>query len=166
MRLLDFIAGVAALLVLGLPLGLLCVMGLRFDRQRTLVVGRGAGLFWRHRLIFRPGHFTALANRLGLGRLPDGLSLLRGEIALVGPRPLAPLEPHAVASYRVAVRPGLASPYLFNHWGDFGFDSEDAVDYEYALNRSWRGDLAILRNFASAWVHHTLQPHHGIGGSK
>lgn len=166
MRLLDFIAGVVALLVLGLPLGLLCVLGLRFDRERTLMVGRGAGLFWRQRLIFRPGRFTALANRLALGHFPDGLSLVRGEIALVGPRPLAPLEPHAVASYRIAVRPGLASPYVFNHWDEFGFDSEDAVDYEYALNRSWKGDLSILRLFLSAWIHETRQPHHAMGGSK
>jgi len=166
MRILDFIAGVIALLVLGLPLGLLFVLGLRFDRQRTLMVGRGAGLFWRHRLIFRPGRFRDLANRLGLERFPDSLSLVRGEIALVGPRPLAPLEPHAVASYRIAVRPGLASPYVFNHWDEFGFDSEDAVDYEYALNRSWRGDLSILRHFLSAWLHQTRQPHHAMGGSK
>lgn len=166
MRMLDFIAGVIALLVLGLPLALLSVLGLRFDRERTLMVGRGAGLFWRHRLIFRPGRFSDLANRLGLGHFPDALSLLRGEIALVGPRPLAPLEPHAVASYRIAVRPGLASPYVFNHWDEFGFDSEDAVDYEYALNRSWRGDISILRLFLSSWLHQTREPHHAMGGSK
>ena len=166
MRTLDFIGGIIILALLGFPLAVLVALGLRFDIEKSLVVGRGATPFWRRRLAFRPGSFVRLASRIGLARILDGVALLRGDLALVGPRPLAPLAPHAVAAYRTALRPGVASPFVFRRWDHFGFDTEDAVDYDYTTNRSWARDLGILTHVLSAWVQAVAFPSSAIGRSK
>lgn len=166
MRILDFVAGLFILPALGLPLALFTALGLRFDVTRTLVVGRSARLFWRRLLVFKPGPFAELANRLGLAHFLDGLSLLRGDLALVGPRPLPPLAPHAVASYRIALRPGLGTPFEVQPWDQFGFDTEDSVDFAYAANRTWTGDLAILLHVLSTWAHDLTHARPTLGASK
>jgi len=166
MRPLDFVAGMAVLPLLGVPLALLTAFGLRFKVVRTLAVGQGARLFWRRLLVFNPGPTADLANRLGLAHVFDGLALIAGDLALVGPRPLAPLAPHAVASYRIAMRPGLATPYVVRPWAQFGFETEDSVDFAYAANRTWTGDLAILLHVLSTWVHDATHAGPAMGASK
>ncbi len=166
MRTLDFLAGAVVLPLLGVPLAVLMALGLRFDIEKTLVVGRGARLFWRRRLVVKQGQYARGRKRLALAHILDGVALLRGQLALVGPRPLAPLAPHAVASYRIALRPGLASPFVFGHWDQFGFETEDAVDFDYTTNRSWRHDVSILAHVVSAWVHEVAHASQALPGSK
>jgi N-acetylglucosaminyldiphosphoundecaprenol N-acetyl-beta-D-mannosaminyltransferase len=144
MRFLDFTAGALGLPTLGLPLALFWLMGLRFTVERTSVVGQGARLFVRSLLTFRPSRLSSVAERLGLVHFLDCLSLLRGDLALVGPRPLPPLEPHAVASYRVAVKPGLVSPFALQEWSGAPHASEADVDYEYTTLPSFKSRLALL----------------------
>jgi N-acetylglucosaminyldiphosphoundecaprenol N-acetyl-beta-D-mannosaminyltransferase len=144
MRILDLVAGAFGLLVLGPPLVLLCVLGLRFDVERTLVVGRGAYLIRKRRLIFRVSRLRPLAECLGLARLPDCLSLLRGDICLIGPRPLPPLSPHAVASYRIAMKPGVVSLFALQQWAGVANRGEADVDYDYATAGSWKARLGLL----------------------
>lgn len=143
MRILDFITGAIGLPLLGLALTILRAGGLRYVVERTLIVGKGARLFWRRRLIFRDGRWSKVANRLGLAHTPDCAALLLGRLALVGPRPLTPLAPHAVASYRVAVRPGLISPFAMRRElsAEHG---EDAADFAYTCTRTLQGDLDLL----------------------
>lgn len=144
MRLLDLAAGALALPLSALLLAALRLLGLRFDLERTLTVGKDARLFWRRRLVFRDGLFADFANRVGLDRAPDLVELALGHLALVGPRPLAPLEPHAVASYRIAVRPGLISPFDVGAPDFVAGEGEDTVDFVYSARKTWRRDLEIL----------------------
>ena len=144
MRIIDIVAGAIGLPLLGLPLTLLSVLGLRFEVHETLSVGCGARLFKRRRLEFKPGLFKATALWLGLDHLPDCVSLLRGHVALVGPRPLPPLAPHAVASYRISVRPGLISPFAVRQRAHIAYEPEETVDYEYAASRSLLTDMGLL----------------------
>jgi hypothetical protein len=167
MRTVDFIAGAAVLPLLGLPLSVLYAFGLRFEVERSLAVGRGARMFWRRRLIFKDGPLADLARRLGLAHLLDGVALLRGDLALIGPRPLPPLAPHAVASYRIAVRPGVLSPFVARAFEHPAYDTEDDADYDYATRRSWNGDLDILMRSLSIWAHGATHPHPpALGASK
>ena len=149
MRILDFLTGLIGLPLLGLVLTILRANGLRHHVEQTLIVGKGAGLFWRRRLVFRDGPWSKLANQLGLAHTPDCAALLRGRLALVGPRPLTPLAPHAVASYRIALRPGLISPFSLRPRGLSAGHGEDAVDFAYACTRTWQGDLDLL--FRALW---------------
>lgn len=153
MRILDFLAGALGVPLLGLPLLGLVALGLRFDVAQTLTVTRGAHLFWRRRLEFRDGPLAGLAKRLGLAHIHDCFALLRGRLALVGPRPLAPLARHAVASYRIALRPGLVSPFAVRRRAHIAYDAEESIDYAYAAQRSWHGDLGLLLRGALAVIH-------------
>ena len=144
MRILDFVAGALGLPFLGLPLIVLSALGLRFEVYKSLTVGRGAHMFWRRRLMFKPGRLADLANHLGLAHTLDCVSLLRGHLTLVGPRPLAPLEPHAVASYRISVRPGLLSPFTVGQWFGTVHEEEASVEFDYVATRSWIKDLSLL----------------------
>ena len=144
MRILDFITAALALPLSALLLATLRLFGLRFNMERTLTVGKDARLFWRRRLVFRDGAFKGLANRLRLDHAPDLADLALGRLALVGPRPMAPLEPHAVASYRVAVRPGLISPFAVGAPDFVAGEGEDTVDFVYSARKTGRRDLEIL----------------------
>jgi N-acetylglucosaminyldiphosphoundecaprenol N-acetyl-beta-D-mannosaminyltransferase len=153
MRLLDILAGLIGLPVLGVPLLALSVLGLRFETREQIAVGRHARLFRRHLLRFREGRFASLANRLNLDRIGDCLSLLAGDLALVGPRPLAPLDPHALASYRVAARPGVISPFMVQQWARIAYEPEEAVDFAYVTKRSSLTDLGVLARALVARLH-------------
>ncbi len=144
MRILDFIAAALALPLSAVLLAILRLFGLRFEIERTLTVGKDARLFWRRRLVFRDGAFKGFANRLRLDHAPDLADLALGRLALVGPRPMAPLEPHAVASYRVAVRPGLISPFVVGTPDFVAGEGEDTVDFVYSARKTGRRDLEIL----------------------
>jgi N-acetylglucosaminyldiphosphoundecaprenol N-acetyl-beta-D-mannosaminyltransferase len=144
MRILDLVAGAIGLLILAPPLILLWALGLRFTVDRVVVVGRDAYLIRKRRLVFIASRLRPLAERLGLARLPDYVSLLRGEMTLVGPRPLPPLSPHAVASYRIAMKPGVVSLFALQEWAGIANRSEADVDYEYATAGSWTARLRLL----------------------
>lgn len=153
MRLIDFFIGLIGLPVFGLPLLLFSALGLRFHVREQIAVGRRARLFRRHLLHFREGWLAPLATRLHLDRVGDCLSLITGDLALVGPRPLAPLEPHALAAYRVAVRPGLVSPFMVRQWAQIAYEPEEAVDYAYITKRRWFTDIGLLARAFVARAH-------------
>lgn len=153
MRIIDILAGLVGLPVLGVPLLVLSALGLRYETREQIAVGRRARFFRRHLLRFREGFFAPLATRLHLHRIGDCLSLITGDLALVGPRPLAPLEPHALAAYRVEVRPGVISPFMVRQWAQIAYEPEEAVDFAYISKRTWFSDLGLLARALVARLH-------------
>jgi len=153
MRILDLIAGLLGLPLLGVPLALLIALGLRFRVETTLRVGRGGRVFKQRRLNFGPGALGTLASRLGLAHLPNCVSLIRGDLALVGPRPTSPGSPLVAAESRTSVRPGLVSPFAVRQRAHIAYQSEDVVDAEYIATRTALGDLGLLLRALMARVH-------------
>ncbi len=117
----------------------------------------------------RPG---AWLRRWRLDELPQLWQVVRGQMRLVGPRPLPPAHaasiPHAQLAQLLSVAPGLTGA------GALAFLAEDsvlagqpdpetlylrvllpakvAVELDYLDRRSLRGDLALLaRTVASVW---------------
>ncbi|RCW79647.1 sugar transferase [Paracoccus lutimaris] len=90
------------------------------------------------------GHFL---RRSSLDELPQLVNVLRGEMSLVGPRPVtrAELQRYGVdsASY-LALRPGLTGKWQVSGRNDISYASRVALDSTYAREFSARGDLAIL----------------------
>jgi lipopolysaccharide/colanic/teichoic acid biosynthesis glycosyltransferase len=86
-------------------------------------------------------------RRTSLDELPQLVSVLRGDMSLVGPRPPLPEE---VALYgaderrRLAVVPGLTGLWQVQGRSLLGFDRQLALDLEYIERRSLRLDLSIL----------------------
>ena len=85
---------------------------------------------------------------LSLDELPSLWSVLRGDLSLVGPRPVRMTEIEYLKDShceRFAVKPGLTSPWVLNGKNAIDdFDDIAASDLEYIRNWTLRGDLLIL----------------------
>jgi len=104
------------------------------DHQRTPPMGR-------------------LLRRSRLDELPGLWNLLRGDITLVGPRPLLPeaiKNLGAAGRMRRAVRPGLTGWAQVNGNSLLGEADKIALDLWYIHNRSLRRDIVIL--LRTLWV--------------
>jgi lipopolysaccharide/colanic/teichoic acid biosynthesis glycosyltransferase len=88
-----------------------------------------------------------LLRRTSLDELPQLVNVLRGEMSLVGPRPL-PLDEQARipawASGRAEVRPGLTGPWQVAGRERIGFIGMLRLDCDYVRERSLWGDLKLL----------------------
>lgn len=115
----------------------------KFRTMRHPAPGREGPEFDAERL-------TALGRFLrstSLDELPEMLNLLRGDITLVGPRPLptAYFDRYRGAEYeRFEVKPGITGLAQVSGRNTVGWDERLALDVEYVRTRSLRGDLAIL----------------------
>jgi len=125
--------------------------GHEFDvlKLRTMVDGAehiGAGLAVNagDARITRVGR---ILRRTSLDELPNLLNVLRGEMAIVGPRPTLPAQ---VVQYterergRLAVRPGLTGWAQVNGRTSLPWAQRIELDLWYIEHRSWRLDLTIL----------------------
>ena len=166
-RLLD-LALALPLLLLTLPL-LAVAAGLAAAQNRGCWLFRQARPGWHGQLFMlykiqtmtdardAAGHLLPDAQRLpALGRwlratsldeLPQLWNILRGDLSLVGPRPLLPeyLPLYTLAqARRHAVRPGLTGWAQVNGRNAIAWEEKFAYDVWYVDNLSWRLDLTIL----------------------
>ncbi|NEX15059.1 MAG: sugar transferase [Halochromatium sp.] len=93
--------------------------------------------------ITRVGGFL---RRTSLDELPNLINVVRGEMALVGPRPTSfeatTYAPHQLA--RLAVRPGVTGLWQISGRSDLDFCTRTALDIDYINRASWWLDLHIL----------------------
>ncbi len=94
--------------------------------------------------ITRIGRFL---RRHYLDELPQILNVLRGEMSLVGPRPLPLGEDRRIEGRdrrRLDVAPGITGPWQVLGSSRVPLREMVRLDYEYATDWSLRGDLRIL----------------------
>ena len=89
----------------------------------------------------------ALLRRLSIDELPNLLNVLRGEMSLVGPRPL-PLRDFALLEdwhrKRSLVLPGMTGLWQISGRSDLSFDDLVRLDFYYLENWSIWLDISIL----------------------
>jgi len=88
-----------------------------------------------------------LLRRTSLDELPQLVNVLRGEMSLVGPRPLSLRDEGQVPSWaapRRLVRPGMTGPWQVSGRTQLPFEAMLRLDCEYVERWSWRRDLQIL----------------------
>ncbi|MGI9608422.1 MAG: sugar transferase [Acidimicrobiales bacterium] len=86
-------------------------------------------------------------RRTSMDELPQLINILKGEMSLVGPRPLPVHEVEAApASFldRHTVKPGLTGKWQVSGRSDTGFDQLDELDRWYVDNWSLSEDFEIL----------------------
>ena len=179
-RLVSFPAALLGLVLL-FPLLVAVAMAVRLESRgpiffRQLRAGRYGVPFWIFKFRTMPDtpshHFVARdplakptrgrTTRVGrilrnykLDELPQLLNVLRGEMALVGPRPLSLSDsvcvPEAFMA-RFAVRPGMTGLWQATVPHDSPAELKWELDARYVTVRSLRLDIAlIVRTFAVVW---------------
>ena len=91
--------------------------------------------------------FGARLRALSLDELPELFNVFRGEMSIVGPRPLLPEYLDRYTPYqarRHEVRPGITGWAQVNGRNDVPWDERLAMDVWYVDNRSLALDLRIL----------------------
>jgi lipopolysaccharide/colanic/teichoic acid biosynthesis glycosyltransferase len=125
--------------------------GRQFDvlKLRTMVTGAehmGAGLAVSEgdTRITRVGR---LLRRTSLDEVPNLVNVLRGDMAIVGPRPTVPVQVDRYTDRqrgRLTVKPGITGWAQVNGRTELPWDERIELDLWYIEHRSWRLDLQIL----------------------
>ncbi len=162
------VAAAVVVLTLGAPLLLFVAIAVRLGlgspilfRQRRLGLGGAPFDVLKFRTMHHaapgregPVHDAERLGRLGrllrsssLDELPSFLNLLRGQITLVGPRPLPVQYWHRYRGEeyrRFEVKPGITGLAQVNGRNATDWDTRLALDVRYVRERSLLGDLRIV----------------------
>ena len=173
-RTLD-LAGAGAGLVLAIPVLIAAAIAIKLESEgpvlfRQVRVGRGGRRFTLYKLrSMRVGSAVlvrddgaivkriadprvtrvgAILRRLSLDEMPQLFNVLRGEMSLVGPRPLVLAEAEALTEdwhqRRADLRPGLTGAWQVAGRSNIPFHEMIGFDYQYVAGWSLGRDLAIL----------------------
>lgn len=170
-RLFDIVFASLAILI-SAPLMLVIALAIWFESGRPILfvqmrAGRFGVPFWM--LKFRtmraaPSQFlppmqkptgdSPHLSRVGiflrnhkLDELPQLFNVLKGDMSLVGPRPLSLNDSSAIPqnqTIRFAVRPGLTGLWQVTASNDAPSSVKVALDCEYVLRRGWAMDARLL----------------------
>ncbi|WP_249196153.1 undecaprenyl-phosphate galactose phosphotransferase WbaP [Gluconobacter kondonii] len=94
--------------------------------------------------ITRVGHFI---RKTSLDELPQLVNVLRGDMSLVGPRPIVQAEVHHYGEnfdYYQAIRPGITGLWQVSGRSDTGYAERVQLDRWYVRNWTLWHDIAIL----------------------
>jgi exopolysaccharide biosynthesis polyprenyl glycosylphosphotransferase len=97
--------------------------------------------------------FGRYIRRYFVDELPQLLNVLRGEMSLVGPRPLIPEEDKHVVAWqrsRLALKPGITGPWQVLGGNDIPFDEMVKLDYLYVTGWTLGTDVRLLLQTCSA----------------
>lgn len=170
-RAFDVFVSVCALLVL-LPLFLVVAIAIKLDSdgpvffmQERLGLGAKPFLVYKFRSMFvgaeklgvyemrgdpRVTRIGRILRPLSINELPQFLNILRGEMSLVGPRPVLPFHPWPLDEYtqaqrkRFLVRPGLTGWAAVNGRKNVQWERRLELDAEYVDRASIAFDVVIL----------------------
>jgi exopolysaccharide biosynthesis polyprenyl glycosylphosphotransferase len=103
----------------------------------------------------RVTRFGAPLRRWSLDEVPQLWNVIKGEMSLVGPRPL-PLDESQLAeghfAERLRMRPGMTGPWQIHGRSDIPFDDMVKLDYMYVCSWTIREDLRLLARTLAAVV--------------
>jgi len=96
-----------------------------------------------------------IVRRMSIDELPQLWNVIRGEMSLVGPRPLA-VEPEdfgPIENKRHSVLPGITGYWQIAGCNDLNYEEMIKLDLAYIQNRSLFLDLRLLLRTPAALVH-------------
>ena len=94
--------------------------------------------------VTRMGRFL---RKTSLDELPQLINVLKGEMSLVGPRPITEDEMRRYGQYMpivLSARPGMTGLWQVSGRNDVSYSTRVALDVQYAFGQSLSGDVSIL----------------------
>jgi lipopolysaccharide/colanic/teichoic acid biosynthesis glycosyltransferase len=91
--------------------------------------------------------FGRFLRRTSLDELPQLFNVVRGDMSLVGPRPIVPAETTrygAALPTVLRVRPGMTGQWQVSGRNDLSYDERVRLDHEYASDHSILTNLRIM----------------------
>jgi exopolysaccharide biosynthesis polyprenyl glycosylphosphotransferase len=95
----------------------------------------------------RVTRFGALLRKTSLDELPQLFNILRGDLSLVGPRPIVPSERAKYGEYAeklLSIKPGLSGLWQVYGRSDTTYDQRIQMDMTYIANQSLWLDLKLM----------------------
>jgi len=92
-------------------------------------------------------------RKSSLDELPQFFNSLKGEMAIVGPRPIVNLELKMYGKYAkkfLSVKPGITGLWQVSGRNNIDYEERVALDMEYIDNKSLLKDMKII--FKTVWV--------------
>lgn len=86
-------------------------------------------------------------RKTSLDELPQLINVLKGEMSLVGPRPITEDEMRRYGQYMpivLSARPGMTGLWQVSGRNDVSYSTRVALDVQYAFGQSLAGDLSII----------------------
>jgi exopolysaccharide biosynthesis polyprenyl glycosylphosphotransferase len=120
------------------------------ERKRAMAEENeaGDGVMFKIRRDPRITPVGRLIRRTSIDELPQLINVVKGEMSLVGPRPLILDESkHAEQSWharRLDLRPGITGPWQVSGRSDLPFQEMVRIDYQYVSGWSLARDIEIL----------------------
>lgn len=116
-------------------------------RADLLATSDRDGICFKSRTDPRITRVGRIIRRLSIDELPQVFNVLRGDMAIVGPRPALPSEVAAypVRAYgRLAVKPGITGVWQVSGRAEIGFDQMIDMDLAYAGSRTVLLDIILI----------------------
>ena len=107
--------------------------------------------------VTRIGRFL---RKTSLDELPQLINVLKGEMSIVGPRPITEDEMRRYGQYMpivLSARPGMTGLWQVSGRNDVSYSTRVALDVQYAFGQSFSGDLSII----ARTIVRVLQPSRG-----
>jgi exopolysaccharide biosynthesis polyprenyl glycosylphosphotransferase len=117
------------------------------QRGELSALNEGTGALWKIRRDPRVTSVGSFLRRLSIDELPNMLNVLRGEMSLVGPRPLLSADYALLEEWhrkRSFVLPGMTGLWQISGRSDLSFDDLVRLDFYYLENWSIWLDITIL----------------------
>lgn len=115
------------------------------------------GLLFKMRADPRVTRVGRVLRKYSMDELPQLFNVVRGDMALVGPRPALPAEVEAYdhdPRHRLVVKPGITGLWQVSGRSDLSWVESVRLDLDYVDNWSIRGDLLILARTVGAVLSH------------
>jgi exopolysaccharide biosynthesis polyprenyl glycosylphosphotransferase len=132
-------------------------MSVDAEHPQTQYGNDGAGPLFKLRQDPRITRVGGFLRRYSLDELPQLINVVRGDMALVGPRPALPSEVEAYdhdPRRRLAVAPGITGLWQVSGRSDLSWSETVRLDLDYVDNWSLGRDLVIMARTFGAVLRH------------